>query len=327
MTKVTLPLPPEVDVSDLKFMPLQDNRLMKSRAWLKAKNWRGSGGPGLGFCLLNLWVAAFRTKPAGSLDDDDDMLAEAARCDIGFWQTIKDEAMRGWEQHDGRLWHPVICEIAMELWMSRLAARHIKTLESHRAAAKRAMDRGVEPPDPPGGLLEWMERQYPATAAYQDAVPRPGDKPERPPDRGGNLPDKTPKQSKGKDIPPFTPQTGHPDAPALKGLEGGATRTPAERKLWFARELNRLENEFSRQLPLMRTYLGTRQASWKYGLVKAFRGCWLGGATGPPEIVAPSVGQARAILADHGEWLRAHWPNLTVRHARVDELRARKAAA
>lgn len=322
-----LPLPSEVDVSDLPFMPLQDGRLMKSRAWMKAKNWRGQGGPGLAFCLVNLWIGAFRSKPCGSLDDDDDMLANEADCDISFWHQIKAEALRGWESHGGRIWHPVVCEIGWPLWLARLSYRHSRALDSHRAAAKRALDKGKVPPDPPGGLLEWMQSTHPQTFAYQAALPRPTDKVICTDDKRENLTDFEPKGRKGKDIPPITPHGMPPEGLALMGLEGGSGRTPAERKAWYARELARLEAEFGPMLVLMRSYLQSPGVQWKFGLVRWFKGCWLVQHNGAPsQIVVPSIGRAKAILKTHGEWLQTHWPGLTVRHAQIDELRARRAA-
>lgn len=324
--RLPLPLPGDVDLSDLPYMPMHDQRLMKSKAWLLAKNFRG-GGPGLGFCLFNLWAEAFRSVPAGSLDDDDDMLADKARCDIEFWSVIKDKALRGWERHGGRLWHPVICELAWDTWLQRLSGRHLKALDSHRAAAKRAMDNGRLPPDPPGGLVEWVADKYPATSAYQVAIlvaaggARPDD---RPPDKIKGPLDFEPKRSEGKVIPPLIPPAVAVDKPET-GKEG---RTKADRQAWFAKELNRLENEFKFMLPVMLANMQRPGVTGKFGLVQAFKGGWLTrGPGGGAVIVLPSKQRADAVTAQHGDWMRHYWPDLTVRHAKVDELRARKIAA
>lgn len=320
-----LPLPGDVDLQDMPFMPLRDKRLMSSRAWLHAKNWRG-GGPGLGFCLFNLWVEAFRAVPAGSLEDDDDMLADKARCDIDSWTVYKDKALRGWERHGGRVWHPVVCELAWELWLARLSAKHGKAQDSWRNLAKRAADKGNEPPDPPGSLADWIAANFPATAAYQAALiaaqggavasPRPADKLENPSD----IP---PKRSEDKVIPPLPPMAQPVDRPA----RGKERRTPADGKAWFVTELQRLENEFRPMLPVMLSELQQPGVAGKYRLVNCFKGCWIERAPhGKTAIVARSVQRARAIITEHGPWLNHYWPDLTVRHARVDELRARPAA-
>jgi hypothetical protein len=322
--RLPLPLPSDVDLSDLPHMPLHDRRLMKSRAWLQAKNWRG-GGPGLGFCLFNLWVEAFRSVPAGSLEDDDDMLADQARCDIEFWAVIRDKAMRGWEKHGGRLWHPVIAELAWDLWLQRLKARHEKALDSQRAAAKRAFDAGREPPDPPGGLADWMASKYPATAAYQAALVTAQVREQaeaNPPDKSGNPSDFDPKRSEGKGLTPLTPQQRPPDGPG-KGREGSE---PGARKRWFAQELTRLENEFRPMLPIMLAQLQRRNVAGKFALVEGFKGCWLERGLGATAVIVfPSKARADKILAEHGDWLRQFWPDLKLRHARVDELRMRAA--
>lgn len=322
--KLPLPLPDDVDVSDMPHMPLHDKRLMGSRSWLLAKNWRG-GGPGLGFCLFNLWVEAFRSVPAGSLEDDDDVLADKARVDIDTWLIMKDKALRGWERHGGRLWHPVIADLAWGLWLVRLEARHRNALDSHRAAWKRATDKGVVPPDPPGGLLEWMAAKFPASyalraalkaaeAAASDAARSP-DKPECPP----NI---DPKRSEGNEIPPLPPTA------AGDGTKRGEEkRTAGDRKHWFAQERHRLLNEFGPMAGVMTTNLQRPNVTGDFGLVQTFKGCWLDhSANGRAVIVVPSKQRADAIVAQHGEWIRHYWPDLAVRHAKVDELRARKTA-
>jgi hypothetical protein len=354
--ELPLPLPADVDLSDMPFMPMHDVRLMKSKAWLLARNWRG-GGPGLGFALMNLWFEAFRSVPCGSLDDDDDMLADKARCDIEIWISYKEKALRGWERHGGRLWHPVICELAWDLWQQRLSGRHEKAVRSHRMSAKRAMDKGIDPPDPPGALDDWLADEYPATFGYQAklasvsgvpqgigisdtpgsaAVSQPLDGAEQSNFQGVGTPDNPgcdghksecalnigPKRREGKINTPLTPQQRPADTPQ----RGKEERRPDDRKAWFGQELRRLENEFRPMLATMLTYLQQPGVAGKYGLVASFNGCWVQrGATGKCEIVAKSKQRADAIVAQHGQWMQHYWPDIVVRHARVDELRARAA--
>jgi hypothetical protein len=337
---IALPLPGDVDVSDMPHMPLLDPLLMKSRAWLRAKHWRGNG-PGLAFVLLNLWTAAFREVPAGSLEDHDDLLADAARVDIAIWREIKAEALQGWHLHAGRWCHPKVSELAWNLWQSRLGARHENAFKSWRMQAKRASDKGVEPPPPPGDFQEWLAATYPGTCAYiaaQDAkcVPHKSDcvthKVSTPDEcvthKAEKIAHKRPKRSEGKILSPLTPQPVAPDKPK-EGREGSATGLAgAQGKAWFAGELRRLEREFFDMLPLMLTNLQRPGIGGKFALVQWFKGCWLlrGGGAGR-EIVLPSKQRADALWAAHGGWLKAHWPDIRVRHASVDEKREFKRRA
>ena len=169
---ITLPIPEDVDLSDMKFMPAYDRQLTSSHSWLRAKNWRDGqiAGPGLGFAMFNLWAAAFRARPAGRIDNDDDVLAEAARCDITYWREIKEAALSGWSLIAGAWYHPVVAEIVFAIWMERLAARHENAKRTWSAAAKRKADAGVCVPDPPADdLMTWTRDNFPDTAAYLDA--------------------------------------------------------------------------------------------------------------------------------------------------------------
>jgi hypothetical protein len=69
-----------------------------------------------------LWAAAWHQVPAGSLPDDDIELTHLA----GFgrlvqeWRKVRDGALYGFvKASDGRLYHPVICEKAMECWAKK----------------------------------------------------------------------------------------------------------------------------------------------------------------------------------------------------------------
>jgi len=113
---VTIPLtPPDCDLTDFPFMPLMVERLRRSKAWLICKR-----NPALAFYMVNLWTASWHDKPAGSLEDDDDVLADLAMCDPGKWAKLKADVMRGWVMcDDGRWYHPVVAERAREAWESK----------------------------------------------------------------------------------------------------------------------------------------------------------------------------------------------------------------
>lgn len=116
---MTTPVPAEVDLRDFPFMPLEVDRLRKSKAWLLCKR-----KPHLAFYLLNLWTAAWHELPAGSLEDDDDVLADRAMCPPDVWPTVRDDLMRGWVKGgDGRWYHPVVVEKVLEAWERKQAQR------------------------------------------------------------------------------------------------------------------------------------------------------------------------------------------------------------
>jgi hypothetical protein len=111
--------PPGCDLTNFPFMPLDVSRLRRSKAWLVAKR-----NPALAFYMINLWTASWHDHPAASLEDDDDVLADLAMCDPHKWSKIRDDVMRGWVKcSDGRLYHPVVAEKAIEAWDSKLDQR------------------------------------------------------------------------------------------------------------------------------------------------------------------------------------------------------------
>jgi hypothetical protein len=188
-----IPLPDDVDASDMPFMPLYIDRLMRSRSWRRAKYWTG-GGPGLGFALMNMWLFAVRERPAGSIeaDEDDAALMEAAQVSAHDWPAMRAAVMAGWVLIDGRWYHAVVMEMAWNFWCERLKARHEKAFARWKSAAKRARDDGREPPEPIGAYDEWVRRTYPASAARLFPCvpvtngPRTGDELGLSPERSGD---------------------------------------------------------------------------------------------------------------------------------------------
>ena len=114
-------VPAEVDLTDFPFMPIMIARLKQSRAWLVCKR-----RPELAFYMLNLWTASWHARPAASLENDDDVLADLAMCQPQAWKKVKADVLRGWvECSDGRLYHPVVAERALDAWMGRLNSRKL----------------------------------------------------------------------------------------------------------------------------------------------------------------------------------------------------------
>lgn len=107
--------PADCDLRDFPFMPLDVVRLRDSdlAAVATAEEFR---------CAVLLWCASWHQTPAASLPDDDAILANLA----GFgrakkeWQRYREGALRGWIKcADGRFYHPVVAEKAMEAMEKR----------------------------------------------------------------------------------------------------------------------------------------------------------------------------------------------------------------
>jgi uncharacterized protein YdaU (DUF1376 family) len=109
-------LPSDVDLSDYKFMPLHVERLRRSHSWRSV----AKRNPELGFYMMNLWCSSWHERPAGSLEDDDISLADIAMCSPKKWAKVREKVLQGWVKcSDGRLYHPVVVEIALESWKKR----------------------------------------------------------------------------------------------------------------------------------------------------------------------------------------------------------------
>ena len=121
------------DLTDFKFMPLDVRRLQKSKAWLICKR-----KPDLAFYMLNLWLAAWHEIPAGSLENDDDVLADAAMCSPEKRTKVKADVLRNWARcSDGRLYHEVVAEKVNEAWEAKLAQRTRTAAARIAALSKR----------------------------------------------------------------------------------------------------------------------------------------------------------------------------------------------
>ena len=69
---------------------------------------------------MTLWLESWQQVPAGSLPDSDRMLARLSQCDR--WPKARAHSLRGWVPcSDGRLYHPVVCEKALEAWIEKLS--------------------------------------------------------------------------------------------------------------------------------------------------------------------------------------------------------------
>jgi len=135
---MTEPLvPAEVDLRGMAFMPLFGDRLFKSTTWIEACAVARAG------VLQLFWHAFAHEVPAGSLPDNERVLADHAGLGLKVFRRVRAQVLRGWVKcNDGRLHHPVLAEIAIEAWSARV---------SHRARTLkwREKKRGVTVTSPP----------------------------------------------------------------------------------------------------------------------------------------------------------------------------------
>lgn len=126
MTAPTPPVPSDVDLRGLPFMPLDTVRLLDSDmvALSTGDEFKAA---------LTLWCKAWQQVPAASLPNDDRILAHLSGTSQR-WKKVKARAMHGFVLcSDGRLYHPVIAEKALEAWKHRRAqkANAAKRWEGH----------------------------------------------------------------------------------------------------------------------------------------------------------------------------------------------------
>ncbi len=121
---MTLPAPltpPGCDLRDFPKLMIDIPRLFAS-----GFNATASRKPLAWMLGHKLWYRSWHQVPAGSLPNDDDELCHLA--ELGFdtksFGQVRALAMRGWvECSDGRLYHPVVCEAALEGWQEKLRQR------------------------------------------------------------------------------------------------------------------------------------------------------------------------------------------------------------
>lgn len=144
---MTQPLtPPDCDLRDFAFMPLDASRLLDSDLFALATGDEFKAA-------IALWCKAWMQIPSGSLPDDDRVLAHLSGAGAK-WKKVKDMAMRGFVKcDDGRLYHSVVCEKANEAWAKKQSYRD----RSKKGNAKRwgsQKDEGDQSKTDPSGIAE-----------------------------------------------------------------------------------------------------------------------------------------------------------------------------
>lgn len=204
MTPLPAPLtPPDCDLTDFSFMPLEVRRLRDS-------DLAALESPEACWAAVLLWCASWHQVPAASLPDDDRVLSNLAGYGrvIKEWQRIKEGALRGWIKcADGRLYHPMVAEKARESWKSKVKYAYDKLADrTRKAAGKRERD-GL-PAVEILTLDKWISMGRP------EHFPEPS--PPIPPEKSKPSAGK-PKNSNGKE----SEQPGIPPESALKGQGEG----------------------------------------------------------------------------------------------------------
>lgn len=137
-------VPPEVDLRDFKFMPLEIQRLQNSDTWgsqgrLQPK---AKPNPWVLFACMNLWLSAWHEVPAGSIPSDDPSIIRRASVDYPVWKRIRERVLASWILcSDGRYYHPVVCEKALEAWERKKKQRQRTKAATEAAAEARREDR------------------------------------------------------------------------------------------------------------------------------------------------------------------------------------------
>ncbi|PTB23494.1 DUF1376 domain-containing protein, partial [Paraburkholderia caribensis] len=137
MQELPNPLTPEdCNLRDFPFMPLHVQRLLNS-------DLAADETPETCWAALLLWSVSWHEVPCASIPDDDEWIAKRARywhrgrLDAE-WENVRAGALRGWIKcSDGRLYHPVVAENALEAWVEKL-------LNAHAGAVGNAKRWGVE---------------------------------------------------------------------------------------------------------------------------------------------------------------------------------------
>jgi len=144
-------VPAHVDLRGLPYMPLDVNRLRDSQLAISAN------GEEFRAAVL-LWCASWNQVPAASLPEDDQTLSAYAGFgrDLKGWKKARPGAMRGFLKcTDGRWYHPVVAEKALEAWEERQeyrdkreneAARLKHHREEHKALRDELRSYGITAP-------------------------------------------------------------------------------------------------------------------------------------------------------------------------------------
>lgn len=133
-----------------------------------------------------LWCASWHQVPAASIPNNEQWLAKQAgylsrgRIDP-MWPKVRDGAMRGWVLcDDGRFYHPVVAEKALDAWKSKLEQRwrtECNRVKKHNQRHEMSLpvlsfDAWMSAGCPQGQLLPVPEDKNTQSQGTTDACPR-----------------------------------------------------------------------------------------------------------------------------------------------------------
>jgi Protein of unknown function (DUF1376) len=201
------PLTPDgCDLTNFLRMPLVVGRLLSSETWIEA-----GADPRLGHVLVCLWCEAWRQVPAASLPDSDATLQRMSMCPSAKeWKRVRERVLAGWVRcSDGRLYHPVVAEMALECWLEKLAQRRSSAAGNAKRHGlvfdPRAIDASVQEAR---GMLTALNEHSQALAkrrALGSVSPVPNGSRREPGGSPGGTP--TGSQGNGRDISPKPPSS------------------------------------------------------------------------------------------------------------------------
>lgn len=117
------PYPPDTRAKGYRF-ELDYERILQSDTWALANSHQRP-------LLLMLWFVAWQQTPCGSMPEVDELIAARIGMDTDEFKQNRTILLRGWEKaEDGRLYHPVLSEMVLEM-LSR------KARETQRKATYR----------------------------------------------------------------------------------------------------------------------------------------------------------------------------------------------
>ena len=121
--------PPDCDLRKFHYMPLDVARLLDSDTFTLSNGDEFKAA-------IALWAKAWHQVPAGSLTNDERALARIAGVSVTQWRRIAPRALAGFvECKDGRLYHRIVCEKALEAWGAKQAQK------ARTEAAREARER------------------------------------------------------------------------------------------------------------------------------------------------------------------------------------------
>lgn len=187
--------PADCDLRDFPFMPLDVARLRDS-------DLASLADPEARWANVMSWAAGWHQVPAASLPDDDAALCRLLGYgrDLKTWAKVRAAGgLHGWMKcADGRLYHPVVAEKAMEAWERKQIQRK-RSKAGNDARWGRKAGAGDEPASSEGGV--------------KDAHPGPEHDPKPIPEAS-------------TDHPNGMPERSHKDARSIpQGSQGTGTET------------------------------------------------------------------------------------------------------